>query len=144
MNQNEKDQTQTTENQAETEPRSETEKNTVFLEESTVKLIAAGAKKMGMDPEEFLNKTVGDYLKRLKQIYPNKPIEKEQITLNLPKQVLDWYRLIAKTNGAGLEAIVEQEVIDATRSSFEGMDGKILTQMLNLEQVFEENAEATT
>ena len=59
MNQTEKDQNPTTENQAETEPCPETEKSTVFLEESTVKLIAAGAKKWGWTLKSSLIKPLG-------------------------------------------------------------------------------------
>lgn len=67
----EKDRNQTAKSQVETEPCPEAGKTTVFLEQRIIDLIAAGAKKMGMDPEEFLEKSIKDYLEKLKLIYPD-------------------------------------------------------------------------
>ena len=115
----------------------------IFLEESTIKLIAAGAKKLQMNPDEFLKKAARDYLDELKKPETDKtPIEYEQVTVKIPKAVMDLLRHIQLTTGDTPEQDIEYYVVDSVRSRMDAdvflPTSKELTDKFSLNPVFKE------
>ena len=115
----------------------------IFLEESTIKLIAAGAKKLQMYPEEFLKKAAMDYLDELKKPETDKtPIEYEQVTVKIPKAVMDLLRHTQPIAGKTPEQYIEYYVVEGIRSRMDSGEflptSKDVADQFNLNPVFKE------
>jgi hypothetical protein len=113
-------------------------KTKVFLSPETIQIVAKGAKQAGMDPEAFANKALEDYINDLKakEEAEKSPIEYEEVSIKLPKLVLQYLRGTAIMQGRSAEEETALEVIDMVRSDMEGMNGEDWIETLGLGSIF--------
>jgi hypothetical protein len=67
-----------------------------------------------------------------------KPIEYEQVTVRLPKQVMAFLRFQAGEEDVLVEEKIEQAVLADVRAEMEGLNGEELIAALGMDRIFYE------
>jgi len=65
-----------------------------------------------------------------------KPIEYEQVTIKVPKQIMTFLRSQAMLDNFSLEEEIEYRLLDDVRASMEAMSGEDLINSLNVGPIF--------
>jgi hypothetical protein len=67
-----------------------------------------------------------------------KSIEYEQVTLKVPKNVLEYFRVLAKMDNETLEQNLEYEIVELCRSLMQGMSPDVMMEIFKIKPVFAE------
>jgi hypothetical protein len=65
-------------------------------------------------------------------------IEFETVTLKVPKNVLEYFRVQAKMDNETLEQNLEYHLVELCHSSMEGMSPDTLMEIFNVKPIFKE------
>ncbi len=107
--------------------------STIYIEDLTAKIVREGAKQLKMGQKEFLEKALREYIAVLEKSDPHAPIEYEQVTINVPKQVMELLRYAEPLNGTP-QSWIEYCVSDNVRAGLES--GEFLPSSYELTQQF--------
>ena len=113
------------------------------MDQTTADLVEMAAKQANMSPEDFLNKTVKERLEKLKETYPEKtPIEYEQVTVKVPKAVMDLLRFSESVIEQTPKEYIEWAIVEHVRAGIDARDfmpsSLDLTNKFNLNPVFQQ------
>ena len=62
-----------------------------------------------------------------------------QVSVKIPKRILEWYRMLARVEKKTVEDMIAFEIVDNTRADIEDLNGAELIDLLKLCPIFREN-----